>query len=243
MAPVCPDPPIRRLNPDFSDSENVTDAAAGYSRSFDVSADGNRVYWAGYTNSAVFYYQKPDALSPYDSMGVAVPGVASESLTINRDTGELWLSSGSPNDPPNNYPGVTTSWVSNTWYAFHPDNFTPDETDVPTASAFFTWQADGGQGRPRGLAFSGNTATVTQFLQPAPAMQQFRGPITRFVAPNGSDAGNDCTDVLNPCATITHAVDEALDGDIINLEAGTYTEPGLLIEKILIIQGEGVVIQ
>lgn len=69
------------------------------------------------------------------------------------------------------------------------------------------------------------------------------GPVTRYVATDGSDDGNDCTDPLSPCATLAHAVNQATDGDIIDLAAGTYNEPGLVIEKNLIIQGQGVVVQ
>ena len=65
----------------------------------------------------------------------------------------------------------------------------------------------------------------------------------RYVAITGSDAGNDCADALNPCATLAHAVDQADPGDIINLAAGTYNEAGLLVEKSLIIEGAGVVAQ
>ncbi len=65
----------------------------------------------------------------------------------------------------------------------------------------------------------------------------------RYVATAGSDSGNDCINPVNPCVTIAHAVGQANDGDILDVAAGTYTEPGLLIEKNLIIQGQGVVVQ
>ena len=67
--------------------------------------------------------------------------------------------------------------------------------------------------------------------------------VRRYVATNGSDASNDCTDSLDPCATLTYAVGQANNGDIINLAAGTYNEPGLVIDKKLILQGQGVVVQ
>lgn len=67
--------------------------------------------------------------------------------------------------------------------------------------------------------------------------------VTRYVAPTGSDGGNDCTDALNPCATLTHAVAQANDGDTIDVAAGTYAEPGLWIDKKVFIQGAGVIVQ
>ncbi len=68
-------------------------------------------------------------------------------------------------------------------------------------------------------------------------------PVTRYVATTGSDTGNDCTDQLSPCATIAHAVSQAVNGDTLDLAAGTYNEPGLVIDKYLHIQGAGVIVQ
>ena len=69
------------------------------------------------------------------------------------------------------------------------------------------------------------------------------GSTTRYVAPTGSNAFNNCTDQAHPCATIAHAVSHANDGDTLNLAGGTYNEPGLTIEKELNIEGQGVIVQ
>ena len=69
------------------------------------------------------------------------------------------------------------------------------------------------------------------------------GSTTRYVAPTGSDAFNNCTVQADACATIAHAVNRANAGDILDLAAGTYTEPGLVIDKALNIQGQGVIVQ
>jgi len=66
---------------------------------------------------------------------------------------------------------------------------------------------------------------------------------TRHVATTGSDACNDCTDASEPCATIAYAVAQANAGDTLDLAAGTYTEPGLVIDKAVNIQGAGVIVQ
>jgi len=68
-------------------------------------------------------------------------------------------------------------------------------------------------------------------------------PTIRYVAlpPTGNDTG-DCTNPLTPCATLTYAVSQANDGDIIDLAAGTYNETVVIVKK-LIIQGQGVVVQ
>ena len=70
--------------------------------------------------------------------------------------------------------------------------------------------------------------------------------VTLYVAPPpaGSDAdNNDCTNPLSPCATIAHAVSQAVNGDTLDLAAGTYNEPGLVIDKFLHILGQGVLVQ
>ena len=68
-------------------------------------------------------------------------------------------------------------------------------------------------------------------------------PITRYVSTTGDDAGNACTNPGNPCATIAHAVGQANPGDTLEVEAGTYNEPGLIIDKQLNLRWEGVLVQ
>lgn len=68
---------------------------------------------------------------------------------------------------------------------------------------------------------------------------------TRYVAMNGSDTSNTCTDSSTPCATIQHAVDQASTGEEIRVASGTYTDLHVTggmtavvqIDKPLIIQG------
>src|SRR5512145_2191467 len=45
----------------------------------------------------------------------------------------------------------------------------------------------------------------------------------RYVAPGGSDSGNNCANSASPCATIQHAVDVADPGDVIKVATGVYT--------------------
>ncbi len=66
-------------------------------------------------------------------------------------------------------------------------------------------------------------------------------PTTRYVAPGGSDSSNDCTDSINPCATIQHAIDVACpSGDVIQLEADMYAEgPQIVVGKSVSMVGAG----
>ena len=84
---------------------------------------------------------------------------------------------------------------------------------------------------------AGNTSEFSLFITVSSASG------ARYVATTGSDAGNDCMNPANPCATVGRAVDQAAVGDIINVAAGTYTEPGLIIDKAVIVQGAGVIVQ
>jgi hypothetical protein len=61
---------------------------------------------------------------------------------------------------------------------------------------------------------------------------------TRYVAPDGSDAANDCTDKKLPCQTVQHAVDVADPGDTISIDKGTYAEQ-VTISEDLTLRGKG----
>jgi hypothetical protein len=60
---------------------------------------------------------------------------------------------------------------------------------------------------------------------------------TRYVEKTGSDA-SDCTSAATPCATVGYAVEQALDGDTIQIGTGTFTE-SVSTEKVLIFVGQG----
>ena len=60
----------------------------------------------------------------------------------------------------------------------------------------------------------------------------------RYVALDGSDVG-DCSDEGNPCATFAYALFNAVDGDTVVAEAGTFTESSITIDKHISILGAG----
>jgi len=61
----------------------------------------------------------------------------------------------------------------------------------------------------------------------------------RYVAPDGIDDSNTCTDIGNPCSSIKHAITQADKGDVIEIAGGVYTEAGIVVEKEIAIEGEG----
>ncbi len=192
LAPVCPfaNGPISVLDESFNFVENVTDQAIGFSRSFEVTDDGLFLIWFGYTNHEAIIYGRPDEFSPWDSLGVSLPGMDSESLTKHPVTGDLWVSAGSPNDAPNRHPTVVTNYLSQSWYSF-------DIADVTalcspcTAKEFLTWDvaaSGNADGRPRGLAFSpdGMMAYATQFNQVAPSIIKYSPPAVAIERTDGT---------------------------------------------------------
>lgn len=58
----------------------------------------------------------------------------------------------------------------------------------------------------------------------------------RFVAIGGVDAGNDCTVVATPCATIAFAVSQALPGEVVSVGAGAFAE-AIVLDKSLTLRG------
>ncbi|MFQ6099686.1 MAG: right-handed parallel beta-helix repeat-containing protein [Anaerolineae bacterium] len=55
---------------------------------------------------------------------------------------------------------------------------------------------------------------------------------TRYVAPAGEDAQNNCRMDWKPCATVQQAVDQALAGDTVKVAQGTYTGSGANVVSI-----------
>ena len=199
VAPVAPGTPMFMYDRDFNPLSNARNKTVGFSRSFEVSKDGNKIYWAGYDKHGVFQYQRADEFSAFDSSGVVIPGMDAESFAWQPGTGWLWVSAGSANDGPNRFPNFTTTWAVDTWYAFNPAEFTVNT--VPTAKARLTWvprpecaalRADPNAttaqmvaqcGRSRGLAFSpdGTKAYVTTFaVNGEPAIQVFSPTATNI---------------------------------------------------------------
>ena len=150
---VIPPAPIKIYDGTFTFLGNVVDSSSGYARSMEVSADGNDVFWAGYTNNAVFKYHSDfGTLGNYSKVDTVMKGLSVESITRNRKTGVYWASGGSGGATVNDYHAYK-------WYAFAP-------TNLNKAIDSIVWNGPTiADPRPRGLAFtsSGDTAYVAAF--------------------------------------------------------------------------------
>ncbi len=151
VATVVPGSPIRKYSSDLSQVlDEVTDVSVGYSRSFEVSADGNKVYWAGYDKHKVKIYSRPDLYSPYALTDSIMFGFDCESFTWSPDGKYLWASAGSYLNLPNQDPDHITAYTPGTWYAWDLD------AGQIVDSIITIWPKpvpDAGY-RPRGIAFS-----------------------------------------------------------------------------------------
>lgn len=85
--------------------------------------------------------------------------------------------------------------------------FNPQSSGTRSASVQVT---DNAAGSPHTVALSGSGQNPTVF----------------YVAPNGTDGSNTCTNISSPCLTPNHAAHEAYNsGDLVYLRGGVYLNP------------------
>jgi hypothetical protein len=163
--------PIRIYDTNFTLADTAVDRSPGLSRSFEIEKDGRTIYWAGYSNHAVYRYTRPTDTSLFAQPDTILKGMDAESFAWQPKTGYLWLSAGNYNDRPNRFPGANTSWSPNTWYAYNP------QTGQVVDSLKWIFNTPGNVNeRPRAIAFSvsGDTAYVGCFGgNDYPAVQMF----------------------------------------------------------------------
>ena len=68
-------------------------------------------------------------------------------------------------------------------------------------------------------------------------VQVQNGPAPRYVSTAGVDSG-DCSEPLDPCASIPYAITQAADNDTVHLAAGVYTGP-IDVDRPLTLSGAG----
>ncbi len=161
-AVVATDAPIVKYDSNLENPETILTMTSSFSRDFQISPDGNKIWWAGYTLGAVLEYSRPDEFSSWETVpDTVLRGYKVESFDLHPQTYNLWVGSGSLNDVPDE--GITPQ----TWYAFDYSTLGSDET--PLDSIHWAAGADVSAGfdnaRPRGLDFSadGTIAYVGAF--------------------------------------------------------------------------------
>ena len=102
--PVIPGNPIKLWTTDFTFLSDAVPAAVGFSRSLEVSHDGNTIYWTGFSNNQILIYTRPDEFSDFALVDSILQGFACESPTWSRDGNLLWLSAGNRLTPANGCP-------------------------------------------------------------------------------------------------------------------------------------------
>ena len=166
---VAANQPIKIYDKNFAFIGNARDTistASSFSRSIQVSRNGNDVYYAGYTVHAVVRYRSASGvLGPYSTIDTVLRGFDTESFEWNPKTRHLWASAGSFADLPNRYPGTTTGYTPGAWYAY---NTATNQIVDSIRWQFYT--AGNANERPRGIAFSpgGDTAYVGIFASSSP---------------------------------------------------------------------------
>lgn len=181
VTPVLPGNPIRIYASNFSSLGNVTDTSQGFSRTVEVSKEGNDVYSCAFTSpAAILRYRSafgtfgPYICGPSDTLR---KGIVCESVCWNPTRTRLWVSSGYVGaTPPSIYP-------VNTWYSWN------TATNTFTDSLKWKWyNTDSANTRPRAIAFSpdGLTAYVGCFgAGTYPSLEKFTfGPSSVEPDPN-----------------------------------------------------------
>ncbi len=171
IASVLPDNPIKVFTSDFTFLGNAVDASIGFSRTLEVSHDGNTIYWAGYTNNQVYIYSRPDEFSSFELQDSIY-----KDLLVNLLLGQpMEVSYGFLQDqlllPLMHILGCAPVYSNATWYAWDPVT----KTIVDNIKWIF-YIPESPSERPRGLAFSpdGQYAYVTCFGDKYyPAFQKF----------------------------------------------------------------------
>jgi hypothetical protein len=106
--------PIKMWDADFKFIGNAVDSARGFSRGFDVSGDGNTIYWGGFTNGELHVYNRADEFSPFGDPDTMWSGIWAESFARDSD-GTMFISNDSRGDSGSVW-ADPSNWL--TWTSF-----------------------------------------------------------------------------------------------------------------------------
>jgi hypothetical protein len=211
--------PVKIWDSQFGTLGTAIASSRGFSRTMEVSKDGNDIYWCGYSTKRVYIYHSDlGTLGTYaltDSFGI---GMQVESTGWHPTNGLLYLSSGNIDTTDYGTPPVDPPWTHTTWYGFN----TTTKTQVDSIG--WNWGAypyaigSGGSlaPRPRGIDFSvtGDTAYLVTYNHAKAAIQMFRQvptgvtPIDNNI-PNGYQLSQNYPNPFNPSTEIEFSIPTA----------------------------------
>jgi hypothetical protein len=218
-AHVLPGNPINIWDATFSSLGTAIASSVGYSRTLEVSKDGNDIYWCGYTNAKVYKFHSANGtLGPYtlaDSMAI---GCQVESIAWNTKDGLLYASSGTV-DTIDYTPPVAAPYQPDVWYGFNvttkkaQDSIVWNRTAYPYPYGTVTVDQ---LPRPRGIAFSasGDTAYVATYNYANAPVQMFVRVVTSVepvnnLIPNGYLLSQNYPNPFNPTTEIQFSIPTA----------------------------------
>jgi hypothetical protein len=177
---VLPGNPIKIFDNTFASLGTAVASSVGFSRTFEVSKDGNNIYWCGYSNRAVYIYHSDlGTLGTYTRVdSTFAKGCQVESAGWGKGNQKSWLylSSGTVDTADYGTPPVDPPWKPLTWYGFDVTTKTQKDSMTWNTAAYpYPLTVGANMPRPRGVDFSvsGDTAYVICYNHAKAAMQMF----------------------------------------------------------------------
>lgn len=179
VAYILPGNPILLYDNSFGLLGTAVLSAPGFSRSFEVSKNGNDIYWAGYTlNKVLVYHSDNGTLGPYALKDSMAHGLQVESFAWNTKSGYLYMSGG--NVDTTDYGPFLSGHAPMQWIGFDVSTKSGKDTISWNWDAYPYARVASDAPRPRAIDFSvtGDTAYVACFLSEKGAVQMFRRVLT-----------------------------------------------------------------
>jgi hypothetical protein len=212
VAYILPGNPILLYDNSFGLLGTAVVSAPGYSRSFEVSKDGNEIYWAGYSlNKVLVYHSDNGTLGPYVLKDSLAHGLQVESFAWNTRNGYLYMSGG--NVDTTDYGPFLPGHAPMKWIGFDVATKSGKDTIAWNWNAYPYARTAGDAPRPRAIDFSvtGDTAYVACFLAEKAAVQMFRRVPTGVsqseeLAPANYELAQNYPNPFNPSTTIRYGL-------------------------------------
>lgn len=212
---VLPGNPVKIWDNTFASLGTAVAASVGFSRTMEVSKDGNDIYWCGYSTKKVYVYHSDiGTLGTYALKDSFALGCQVESAGWHKQSGYLYLSSGTIDTANYGNPPVDPPWKPLTWYAFDPVTKTQKDSITWNTAAYpYPLTAGSNMPRPRGHDFTvtGDTVFIIGYNHAKAAMQMFRRvvvsvePVSEAV-PNQYTLSQNFPNPFNPSTQIEFSV-------------------------------------